>query len=197
MIFKDSFDKKIRLGDIVQIVGTSNYYKVFTRENGDTTFLVGEPTSLSEWVFEDLEKYEESLFYFDDEVIKVTHRDGKEYNDGCILSNEELDKYTLINAIVEIELPNSCKWTNWYNIKEAEIKITNMWDYDSSDYDNKKEYLVLTKFGDIKIASLEKWDEDEIPNWYDNSSEKWNLGENDGSYITHFQNLPLKEKDED
>lgn len=77
----------------------------------------------------------------------------------------------------------------WFSIKDKypTMYFADILEDDATDY----AVLVYTKRGIIKIATLEVWDCEEEPEWYDNSSEHWNITDE----VIYWAELPTPPKE--
>ncbi len=103
MNFKDSFGKTIRVGDIIQVVNRvgGSYFTAFPKYENGYCYLVGEDQDLSDWVFQDVEKYEEFLVWPQStDIIKIISRNGVDFNSGYITCDEELENFELSDSII-------------------------------------------------------------------------------------------------
>ncbi len=106
MNFKDSFGETIKVGDIIQIVNRIGgvYFKAFPKYEDGNCYLAGESADLSDWVLDDVEKYEEFLEWPQEEdIIKIVFRNGKDFNSGYISHNDELKKFKISESIIQLK----------------------------------------------------------------------------------------------
>lgn len=78
----------------------------------------------------------------------------------------------------------------WKNVSKGELppilETNNEWEDQTSG-----PLLVVTRWGDIRTVTYDRFDRDEPFRWHSNCSERWDL---DGD-ITHWAELPEMPKD--
>ena len=74
--------------------------------------------------------------------------------------------------------------TTWHKLTDGYLPP--VYQENPCDKWTSKPVLAFTTYGNILIATLEQWEDIDVPEWFSNCSDHWSLGDT----VTHWAELP-------